>query len=112
MLGITFGARKARDDAEWAVALDALRCEVPMGTISELGADAFYDAGDRGCAEGPLDAIAATLRKLQPGHSLEIRATEPRVGNDLPAWCRLSGHTLEQSRAGAMGDRYLVRRQG
>ncbi len=83
-----------------------------MEPVSELEADVFYDAGDRGCAEGPLDAIAATLRKLQPGQTLEIRATEPSVANDLPAWCRLTGHTLEQSRAGAAGDRYLVRRKG
>ena len=83
-----------------------------MEPISELEADVFYDAGDRGCAEGPLAAIAATLRKLQPGQTLEIRATEPSVANDLPAWCRLTGHTLEQNRAGAAGDRYLVRRKG
>ena len=28
-LGITFRARKAVDEAEWAGALDALRCELP-----------------------------------------------------------------------------------
>ena len=111
-LGINFRARKARDDAEVAAAMAALTCEVPMEPISELEADVFYDAGDRGCAEGPLDAIAGTLRKLQPGQTLEIRATEPSVANDLPAWCRLTGHTLEQNRAGAAGDRYLVRRKG
>jgi TusA-related sulfurtransferase len=110
-LGITFTARKARDEAEWAAALAALSCEVPMEPGSELGADAFYDAGDRGCAEGPLDAIAAALRKMEPGQTLEIRATEPSVGNDLPAWCRLSGHTLVQSRVGSVGDRYLLRRK-
>ena len=111
-LGINFRARKARDDAELAAAMAALNCEVLMEPVSELGADAFYDAGDRGCAEGPLDAIAGMLRKLQPGETLEIRAMEPSVANDLPAWCRLTGHRLEQSKAGAGGDRYLVRRKG
>lgn len=28
-LGINFGARKPRDEAEWATALAALNCEVP-----------------------------------------------------------------------------------
>ena len=110
-LGINFRARKARDDDELAIAMAALQCEVPMQSTSLLGADAFYDAGDRGCAEGPLDAIAGMLRKLQAGQTLEIRATEPSVANDLPAWCRLTGHTLVQSRAGSAGDRYLVRRK-
>jgi TusA-related sulfurtransferase len=109
--GITFRARKARDEDELAIALAALQCEVPAEPKSLLGADAFYDAGERGCAEGPLDAIAAALRTLQPGQTLEIRATEPSVANDLPAWCRLTGHALEQVRAGAAGDRYLVRRK-
>lgn len=111
-LGINFRARLAREDEELAAAMAALNCEVPMDPASLFGADAFYDAGDRGCADGPLDAIAATLRKLQPGQTLEIRATEPSVGNDLPAWCRLTGHALLESRAGAAGDRYLVRRKG
>jgi len=110
-LGINFRARKARDEDELAAAMSALSCEVPMEPVAELGADAFYDAGDRGCADGPLDAIAAQLRTMQPGQALEIRATEPSVANDLPAWCRLVGHTLEQSGAGAAGDRYLVRRK-
>lgn len=30
-LGINFRARRARDDAEWAEALQALSCEVPDG---------------------------------------------------------------------------------
>jgi hypothetical protein len=30
-LGITFGARRARDEAEWLAALEALRCELPRG---------------------------------------------------------------------------------
>jgi tRNA 2-thiouridine synthesizing protein A len=110
-LGINFRARKARDDEELLAAMAALSCEVPMETRAELGGDAFYDAGDRGCAEGPLDAIAGMLRGLQPGQTLEIRATEPSVGNDLPAWCRLAGHTLLESRSGPAGDRYLVRRK-
>lgn len=110
-LGITFRARKARDADELATAMAALQCEVAAEPFSLLGADAFYDAGDRGCAEGPLDAIAAVLGKMQPGQTLEIRATEPSVVNDLPAWCRLTGHALKQVRAGAAGDRYLVRRK-
>lgn len=106
-LGITFTARKAGSEAEWAAALSALNCDVPATPGPQLGADAFYDAGSRGCAEGPLDEIALVLRGLAPGDTLEIRATEPSVAGDLPAWCRLMGHQLVRQE----GDRYLVRRK-
>ena len=86
----------------------ALNCTVPSQPASLLGADAFYDAGDQGCAAGPLDVIAAQMRRLAPGQTLEVRASDPSVANDLPAWCRLAGHEL----AGHEGDHYLIRRSG
>jgi tRNA 2-thiouridine synthesizing protein A len=75
---------------------------------SRHSADAFYDAGDKGCGDGPLDDIAALIRAMAPGQTLEIRATEPSVTVDLPAWCRLTGHSLVLHE----DDRYLVRRKG
>jgi tRNA 2-thiouridine synthesizing protein A len=72
---------------------------------STIQADAFYDAGDRGCASGALDAIADCMRRLAPNQTLEIRATDPSVTVDLTAWCRLTGHTLVTH----VGDRYLIR---
>lgn len=76
--------------------------------ISRFGADALYDAGDKGCGDGPLDDIAALIRPMPAGATLEIRATEPSVAVDLPAWCRLTGNALVQHE----DDRYLVRRKG
>lgn len=70
-----------------------------------LQADAFYDAGDRGCASGALDAIADCMRRLASNQTLEIRATDPSVTVDLSAWCRLTGHSLVMH----AGDRYLIR---
>jgi TusA-related sulfurtransferase len=105
-LGINFRARKAANQEEWAAALAALNYAVPTQPVSLFGADAFYDAGDQGCAAGPLDEIAAQMRRLAPGQTLEVRATDPSVANDLPAWCRLAGHELARYE----GDRYLIRR--
>lgn len=34
-LGITFRARKAKDDAEWMTALEALRCDRPPESVSQ-----------------------------------------------------------------------------
>jgi TusA-related sulfurtransferase len=93
---------------EWAAALAALSREAPEQPTALLGADAFYDAGERGCGDGPLDEIAAQIRRLRPGQTLEIRAIDPSVANDLPAWCRLAGHELIRHE----GDRYLIRRRG
>ena len=72
-----------------------------------FGADAFFDAGSQGCGDGPLDKIAATLRKMDSGQTLEVRATDPSVAVDLPAWCRMVGHTLIEQR----DDRYVIRRK-
>jgi TusA-related sulfurtransferase len=125
-LGINFRARKSQDEAEWATALAALNCEVPTVAGGEvppaawgevaaattpasiLDADAFYDAGDLGCAYGPLNEIAELMRGLSPGQTVEVRATDPSLAVDLPAWCRLTGHELVTRQ----GDRYLIRRVG
>lgn len=61
-----------------------------------LGGDIFYDAGSKGCAEGPMEEIARLLSPLAPGQTLEIYATDPSITADLSAWCRLSGHVLAQ----------------
>lgn len=108
-VGINFGARRAATVAEHAAALDALRkisVPLPEPVVPRLGADVFYDAASRGCADGPLDDIVMLLRGLAPGQTLEVRATEPSVMNDLPAWARLAGHELVRRE----GDRYLIRR--
>jgi SAM-dependent methyltransferase/TusA-related sulfurtransferase len=108
-LGINFRARKAVNQAEWDAALAAL----PVAELGEahvvsiFEADAFYDAGDKDCADGPLDEIAALLLRLEPGQTLEVRATEPSVATDLPAWCRLAKHELVTHE----GDRYFIRRK-
>ena len=74
---------------EWATALAALSCEIPTQPAALLSADAFYDAGAQGCADGSLDEIAALMRRLAPGQTLEVRATDPSVdrgpGGVVPA---------------------------
>lgn len=74
---------------------------------SILDADFFYDSGSKGCGEGPLDEIAGKLRKMQPGQTLEVRATDPSVAVDLPAWCRMTGNALVVQQ----DDRYLIQRK-
>ena len=74
-------------------------------STSIFAADAFYDAGDKGCAYGPLTDIANMLKEMEANETLEIRATDPTVSADLAAWCRLTGHEFVERQ----GDHYLVR---
>jgi TusA-related sulfurtransferase len=74
---------------------------------SQLGADALYDAGALGCAEGPMEEIAALMRQMASGQTLEVHASDPSVAGDLPAWCRMAGHEFVKQ----AGDRYLIRRK-
>lgn len=78
-----------------------------QGSYPGIQADEHYDAGSRGCAEGPIDEIAVQLRKMNPGQVLDIQASDPSVGEDIPAFCRLSGHEFVKQE----GDHYLVRRK-
>ncbi len=105
--GINFRARKAWDETEWWESMTGLACELPIQYSSIFEADAFYDAGDKGCAEGPIQEIAALMRQLESGQTLEIRATDPTVRIDLPAWVRLSGYEILEQQA----DRYLLKRK-
>jgi TusA-related sulfurtransferase len=82
----------------------AVKTHTPATPI--LDADNFYDAGDKGCASGPMDEIAALMRKLAHGQTLEIHATDPSVAFDLAAWCRMTGNPLVEQR----GAHYLVRK--
>ena len=108
-VGINFRARKPVEEAEWMAALAALNCEIPAARPPQpvFNADAFYDAGDAGCAFGPIDEIAGLMRAMNPGQTLEVRATDRSVAVDLPAWCRLAGHQLMAQE----GHRYLIRRK-
>ena len=109
-VGINYRARKPKDEAEWWAALNKLSCELPAAEEphkSLLGADAFYDAGDLGCGYGPITEIAALLKELAIGQTLEVRATDPTVKVDLPAWARMAGHKLIDQK----DDRYLLERK-
>ncbi len=65
-----------------------------------------WDAGDLGCGELVI-VLRARLAALQPGQVFELRATDPGVRHDLPAWAGLTGHRL----ALAEPPRYLIIRR-
>lgn len=54
---------------------------------------AHWDAGDMGCGELVLE-LRRRLEGLPAGGIFQLRATDPGAPEDLPAWCRLTGHRL------------------
>lgn len=49
----------------------------------------------------PVIRTGERVATLQPGDTLTIQATDPGTLHDVPAWCRIHGHTvLETNRDG------------
>ncbi len=62
-------------------------------TSRNIHTDTEWDAGDLGCGELVLE-LRARLTALRPGDVLRLVARDPGAPADLPAWCRMTGHTL------------------
>ncbi|MCC7012335.1 MAG: sulfurtransferase TusA family protein [Planctomycetes bacterium] len=74
-----------------------MRAELPHET---------WDAGELGCGELVLD-LRLRMRALGAGEILELIARDPGAPEDLPAWCRMTGHELVDARP----PRFLLRRR-
>ncbi len=77
-----------------------------MGRADPIAIDAQWDAGDLGCGELVLE-LRARMRALQPGQVLRLVARDPGAIEDLPAWCRITGHRL----ISAQPPTYLIERK-
>jgi TusA-related sulfurtransferase len=74
--------------------------------------DAICDGGDLDCGSGLLLIIRNAMAPLPAGGVLEVKSREVSVKEDLPAWCRMVGHTLLQSERGENRyTHYLVRKK-
>ena len=67
----------------------------------------FWDAGDTGCGELVIE-LKMRLAALAPGAVFHLTARDPGAVEDIPAWCRLTGHSLEE----AAHPRYVIRKRG
>ena len=69
-------------------------------------ADVVWDAADLAC--GPLLLkLRGRMESLRAGQILRLIAQDSSAAEDLPAWCRLTGHTL----VAADHPVYLIRRK-
>ncbi|MBM3450253.1 MAG: sulfurtransferase TusA family protein [Armatimonadetes bacterium] len=52
-----------------------------------------WDAGDMGCGDLLIE-LRRRLAALDSGRSFRLVTLDPGAIEDVPAWCRLTGHTL------------------
>lgn len=91
-------------DARADMALTARPTPVPAVADQP---QAFWDAGDMACGDLVL-ALRLRLNVLPVGTAISVRATDPAAPEDIPAWCRMCGHTL----VSADHPIYVIRRKG
>lgn len=65
-----------------------------------------WDAGDKGCGEIVME-LRGVMLSLAPGDVLKLTARDAGAPEDLPSWCRMTGHTL----VGAEHPDYWIRRR-
>jgi len=46
----------------------------------------------------PVIRTQNRVEELQPGDTLEVACTDPGALNDIPAWARINGHKILESR--------------
>lgn len=89
---------------------------LPEARLSALSPDVVpdlvFDGGDLDCGSGLVLMIREAMLRVGNGGVLEMKSSEPTVGDDLPPWCRMAGHEylgkLPGEGAGVV--RYFVRR--
>ena len=70
------------------------------------GPDAEWNAGDLGCGDLVLE-LMMRMKTMAPGQLLKLVALDPGAPADIPAWCRMTGHTLVSTEPPV----YLIRRK-
>jgi tRNA 2-thiouridine synthesizing protein A len=68
---------------------------------------ATWNAGDLGCGELVIE-LRQRINQLEPQQTFHLIATDPGAVEDIPAWCRLTGHSLRQA---AHPNYYIARKE-
>jgi tRNA 2-thiouridine synthesizing protein A len=84
---------------------DSVR-ECLIAVMTDQDCHALWDAADMGCGE-LLILLRGRLNAMQAGQILKLIATDPGAVEDIPSWCRLTGHKLIE----ANHPEYLIERR-
>jgi len=55
--------------------------------------DVVYDAGEAGCGELLMN-VFLQVKKMAVGETIHVTSYDLGAKEDIPAWCRMQGHTL------------------
>lgn len=78
--------------------------------VSTITPDKVFDGGDLDCGSGLILLIREHMLQTPVDGILEMRSREPTVADDLPPWCRMSGHEYLGTVPGEGFARYFVKR--
>ncbi|MBI3270584.1 MAG: sulfurtransferase TusA family protein [Planctomycetes bacterium] len=83
------------------------KAQGPLDASPSRREDAAWDAGELGCGDLVLE-LRQRLSGMDPGRILRVTARDSGAPEDLPAWCRLTGHIL----LAATHPDYWIQRRG
>jgi TusA-related sulfurtransferase len=78
--------------------------------LSTIKPDTLFDGGDLDCGSGLILLIREAMLKVSVGGIMEMRSRETTVSDDLPPWCRMSGHEYLGKMPGDGYTRYFVKK--
>ncbi len=78
--------------------------------LNTITPDTIFDGGDMDCGSGLILLIREQMIQTPIDGILEMRSREPTVADDLPPWCRMSGHDYLGKLAAEGYTRYFVKR--
>ncbi len=78
--------------------------------IAAIVPDNMFDGGDLDCGSGLILLIRDAMRQVPADGVLEMRSRERTISDDLPPWCRMSGHDYLGKLLGEGYTRYFVRK--
>ena len=78
--------------------------------LDEVMPDRTFDGGDLDCGSGLVLLLRENMLQVPVDGILEMRSREPTVADDLPPWCRMTGHEYLGALSKKEYTRYFVRR--
>lgn len=77
--------------------------------LETIKPDRVFNGGDMDCGSGLVLILREHMAQVPKGGVLEMQSREPTVGDDLPPWCRMVGHTYLGALQGEGFTRYFIK---
>ena len=74
-------------------------------------ADHKLDLANLGCGDLAIGLMKA-LKGIAPGETIALTARDQGAAQDIPAWCRMTGHQLISGPSGTDGSEFIIKKKG